>query len=183
MRRDTSSGENKTIQEVWDWYTVQSQLSLAKKSQVVDALRDNRPILEPALAGLSLDDIDEFFLELDYLTMLDLLAATEAAVRLDYLARGRRQAKGPKKRAAITLHFRTVYNNHGSQIRLREDILGAWKRHLPSCKTAAGKLAEVLKLRHWLAHGRYWRRHFAIYNPNDVFDLCYNFMHATGICA
>jgi hypothetical protein len=41
-------------------------------------------------------------------------------------------------------------------VSLEDDILGLWSQHHPTLKKRIGEFRGALKLRHWLAHGRYW---------------------------
>ena len=129
MKRVSLSGAEKTIQEIWDWYEVQSRLSLGKKSKLLDQLREGRPVSDPAFFGMSMAEIHEFFRELAYLTMLDLVAATEAAIRLDYLSR-----VYERKKDDVSRHFRGLFREQGDRASLESDILATWKLLAPRTK-------------------------------------------------
>ena len=57
-----------------------------------------------------------------------------------------------------------------------QDILDSWKSERPSYKNFCGQLKEVLKYRHWLAHGRYWVPKF----PKFDFDTIYSLVETTN---
>lgn len=176
MKRVPLSGAEKTIQAIWNWYQVQSRLSLEEKGKLLDEVRNRRPTSDPIFFGMSIEEIDEFFRELDYLAMLDLLAAAEAAIRLDFLTRVQERRKD-----AVSRHFRRLYKTQKRQVSLAGDILEAWKQLAPRTKAAIGDFSGALNLRHWLAHGRYWNPKLGRnYSPADVYDISYNLLEAIG---
>jgi len=173
-KRVSLSGAEKTIQAIWDWYEVQSKLSLGKKNQLLAELRKGGAVSDPVFSAMSLEDIHEFFRELDYLTMFDLLAATEATIRLDY----RNRARG-RKRDNVSKEFRRLYSDHGYDVGLESDILATWKRLVPGTTRAVGEFNGALRLRHWLAHGRYWEPTLGRdYTPVDIYEIAYNLLEA-----
>jgi hypothetical protein len=63
------------------------------------------------------------------------------------------------------------------KIRFEEDILDTWREYGsdPEIKHVVSEFKGALNLRHWLAHGRYWKLNLGRvsgYNPVDVFDIC-----------
>src|SRR5262249_46653377 len=122
------------------------------------------------LIGFTLEEVKEFFdaqrSRLDLLVMFELLATTEAILRLDFINRVEARKKDPLSR-----HFRRLKKATGEKIRLDEDILQAFKDHV-SASSPIGNLRGVLRLRHWLAHGRHWHPKLGrIYTPGDVLDI------------
>ena len=177
MKRVPLSGDHKTIQALWDWYQCQSKLSLGKKSQVLIEMRNDQLPSDPLFFGMTGDDVEEFFGELDYLIMFDLLAAAEAAIRVDFLNR-----VNDRKKDDVSRQFRDIHREKGRKVALKEDILGVWKEFLPTArKGAVGDFNGALKLRDWLAHGRYWTRKLGRdYSPDDVYDIAYNLLDAVA---
>lgn len=96
-------------------------------------------------------DLQTLCAEIERDGCLALLAAVEAAFRVDYLERVYARRKDPLSRA-----FRQLHQMHGNRLRLDEDILGLWLTHTAIAPTFIGLLRGVLNYRHWLAHGRYW---------------------------
>jgi hypothetical protein len=130
---------------------------------------------DPVFFGMSLEEVDDFFKEFDLLAIFDLLAAAEAAVRIDFLNRAYHGKGDP-----ISRQFRKLFKKQRARVRL-EDILSAWEIHRPAAKIAVRDFSCVLSLRHWLAHGRYWTPKFRItYSPADVFDIAHNLLAAIG---
>jgi hypothetical protein len=89
--------------------------------------------------------------ELEFASALTLLAAVEAAFRIDYLQRCYR-----RQRDAVSRDFREIYRRKKDKIQLEEDIFDVWKTHTIEGAKLIGDLKGAFRFRHWLAHGRYW---------------------------
>ncbi len=177
MRRVSFSGDQKTIQDVWEWYECLRKLSTGKKAKLLSDIEHNRPATDPTFVGMTPEEVDEFFRELDYVTMLDLLAAGEAAIRIDFLNRVYNRGKD-----SVSKRFREIYQAKGSQAALDEDILETWKELKPGTKQKVGGFNGALNLRHWLAHGRYWTPRLGRdYSPGDIYDIAYDLLVAIGL--
>ena len=150
MKRVSLSGKHKSIQWVWDWYEFHFRLLVWAKSQARQTFPADREKPPDAFFGMTPEQIDDYRQELHCVAMLNLLAAAEATIRVDYWNRARKGRKDP-----VSRHFRDLYRNHGMEVRLKEEILDTWKRFSPGSRRAVGDFAEALKLRNWLAHGRY----------------------------
>lgn len=98
--------------------------------------------------------------------MFELLATTEAILRIDFKAR-----VAARRKDGLSRRFRKLHRERGDKIRLDEDILAAMKEQgVPANVVAA--IRGTLKLRHWLAHGRHWHPKLGRgYAPGDVFDI------------
>jgi len=91
--------------------------------------------------------------ETELRSSLAILAAVEAAFRVDYQLRAKQRAKDPLSR-----DFRAIYKLRQERARFDEDLLDPWTRHYPLFRSLIGELRGALHFRHWLAHGRYWKR-------------------------
>lgn len=104
-----------------------------------------------------------------------MLVCTEAALRVDFIQRVMKREKDE-----VSRKFRNVFRRRGiEKIRLEEDILEIWKDHFEEIKSSIAEFKGALNLRHWLAHGRYWKPKLgrvAGYDPVDVFDICKNLL-------
>lgn len=96
-------------------------------------------------------DLHERLAELELSQSLILLAAIEASFRIDF----EKRCAG-RKRAKLAKTFRQIRKTRGERIRLEEDILETWKAEGSLSRALIGDIKGALKLRHWLAHGRYW---------------------------
>jgi hypothetical protein len=107
--------------------------------------------------GYSLAEFHELLLgrieETDLRSSLAVLAAVEAALRIDYLLRATKRHKDPLSKA-----FRTIYRKKQENARFDEGLLDLWVKCYPELRGLIGELRAALHFRHWLAHGRYWER-------------------------
>lgn len=105
--------------------------------------------------------------------MLELLATTEGILRIDFDGR-----VAARKKDGLSNRFREISKNAISHARARsvhqikirlDDILEAMAEE----GIRVSEFRGALNLRHWLAHGRYWRPGLGrIYTPEEVFDIC-----------
>ena len=109
----------------------------------------------PRFLGLSIDEVNTLIhdrvAETNLRSSFAILAAVEAALRIDYLRRVKQRLKDPLSRA-----FRDIHKTRKEHVRFDEDILQSWSQHHPEFKRLVGALRSALHFRHWLAHGRYW---------------------------
>jgi hypothetical protein len=96
-------------------------------------------------------ELNERVAELDRNTTMNLLAAVEAAFRIDYLQRCYQ-----KKKDQISRQFQEVYKNKEARAGLEEDIFEIWKNNTVGSAKLIGELRGAFNFRHWMAHGRYW---------------------------
>jgi hypothetical protein len=89
--------------------------------------------------------------ELDHSSSMTALAALEAAIRVDYLARVYDRRKDPLSRAMRALHGEKANN-----ARLEDELLEIWKREGSVASLVISEVRAAFRYRHWLAHGRYW---------------------------
>ena len=89
--------------------------------------------------------------EIDLSTTMTLLAAVEAAFRIDYLQRCYK-----RKKDAVSRDFRKLYTQKDATASFEEDILEIWKKNTSGSSQLIGDLRGAFKFRHWMAHGRYW---------------------------
>ena len=99
-------------------------------------------------------------------TSMSILAALEAAFRMDFLQRCYKRRKDPLSRA-----FREVHLEKGQRVSLT-DIFFLWQRHLNISPSVIAILERVFNYRHWLAHGRYWTPKIGQeYDYDDIYTL------------
>ena len=116
------------------------------------------------LADLLADRIEET----DLRSAFFVLAALEAAFRIDYLYRCQKKMKDDLSRA-----FRVIYKNREGNADLDEDIFEIWKEKssIPGPRLI-GELRGAFKFRHYLAHGRYWEPKLGRkYDFNFIYSL------------
>lgn len=109
----------------------------------------------PNLVGCSIQEVEEYFAneieELERLLSFNVIAATEARFKKDYLLRVYNRRKDELSHA-----LRVVYSEVNKSASLEDDILATWKELEPSIKPILSDYIGALGYRHWLAHGRYW---------------------------
>ncbi len=88
---------------------------------------------------------------LDRMCSLEILAAIEARIKIDYIIRGQN-----KPRDHFSKKLRAIYDKKENRASFVDDILSTWKAELPKHKTRLDDLGKALDYRNWLAHGRYW---------------------------
>jgi len=175
------SGKELSLDGVWDWYDFQGLLISEEKVRTLASLLTGASLAQPRYFGRTRDELIEFFdaqrEELMISAMLALLAATEAALRVDYVVRVMNKKKDDVSRA-----FSRIYKAHWPKVGLETQILEVWKQHSTRpTKDAIGEFKGALKLRHWLAHGRYWRPQLGQdYDPREVFRICESLLNLTS---
>lgn len=106
-----------------------------------------------AFFGMTVDELDEALErareELDEQVVLALVASAEATLRVDFDERLRRKTK-----CELRPRFRALRDEHADKVRL-DSVLDAWVEASAGVE-AVGRLRQLVKRRHWLAHGRYW---------------------------
>ena len=187
MRRISLSGDEKTIVSVWDWYDAVLSILLRDEARIrasVATASGGLADVPERFVGMTVSEIDGYYSdkrqELDWVTCLELLAATEAALRVDFHIRVDKRLKD-----LLTRRFREVRKKHKKrplQIRLVEGILDSWGDVEPDKKTVIGEFKGALKLRHWLAHGRYWTPMLGrTYDPMDIYQVSSNLLTSFGL--
>lgn len=122
--------------------------------------------------------------ELEHTSSLSLLAAIEAAFRIDYYQRILKSKSGNLSNA-----LKLIYDQKGVKASLEEDILTAWSDHAKGVSQLVGDLKGAFKYRHWLAHGRYWAPKLSRskYDYETVYTLAdnvfYNFPFVGVLCS
>ena len=122
------------------------------------ALRRHFSLADPSnhirFAGYTPDEVqremEDALEESGRRSSFQVLAAFEAALRIDFYQRSYARARDPLSRK-----LREMLADRGRHVRL-EDILDAWKDHSTVPASLISELRTAFKYRHWLAHGRYW---------------------------
>jgi hypothetical protein len=167
-----------TIGDVWDYYeTVRD--NLARSAEIAERnLPDDIGFQDSKLFGKSLGDIEWLLDEADMQASLFIIAAAEAAIRVDFHERVVKK----KPKDSVTRAFRSIYNDQGKgRIRL-EDILDTWATNIPIAKADIRTFKGALRFRHWLAHGRYWVPKFGqTYDPTALVRIITNLFGKIGV--
>jgi len=153
---------------IWAWFEFQLALIGDSYANVLHSINSGaimrlRPH-EQQFIGFMPMEVEKYFAsqrsQLETLTMFELLATTEAVLRIEVETR--------RKKDSLSKRFRRLNKTKGNKIRLDEDILVALKDEGISVYDFSGDL----RLRDWLAHGRHWHPKLGRqYTPNDIFDI------------
>lgn len=176
MRLPFEAHSDPDLSMVWKWFEFQAALIAEERNH----LRRLVPLGPSGLSSLrehehqfilqSPSEVDGYFnsqrAELEFLAMFEVLATAEAILRLDFGRRTNMRWKDPLSR-----RFRQIRAERTDRIRLDEDILEALGSEIEPASVVS-EFRGALRLRHWLAHGRYWHPKLGRgYGPNDVFDI------------
>jgi hypothetical protein len=121
--------------------------------------------VSPLFDEMTEDEIIEAFYfyndEAGFSSMLVMIASIEAFIRTDYNDKRRKSGR-----------FRTLYSQHRVKARL-DDILDCWSQFESIHSQWVSKFRDLLRLRHWLAHGRYWNQNVGRtdYSPELVYEI------------
>ena len=154
----------------WDWFEFQSEMLAAARSRALHGHAPAGPApFEQRLLGLTPEEAAPFFeaqkRHLDLLCMLDLLTTTEAILRVDFWKRVEQKKKDPLSR-----RYRELSRRKRS-LRLDDDILEALK-DAGVRPQSISDFRGALKLRHWLAHGRYWHPRLGRDSaPHEIWEM------------
>jgi hypothetical protein len=177
VTRSFEPHDDPDIDSVWLWFEFQIALIGEEHGHVLRTFPLGSGVAVEAgrqhqsrLIGLTRREVGEFFDaqkgQLELLTMFELLATTEAILRIEFKAR-----VTARKKDSLSRRFRNIHKARGDKIRLDEDILVAMKEEGMSARVVAA-FRGTLRLRDWLAHGRHWHPKLGRgYAPGDVFDI------------
>ena len=153
--RITFSNQEKDLAKAWSWYNDQKIALKSYRAEIINAARTSMPV-QQKLKGLAPAELQQYFkeneIELEHLCSLDMVAATEALLRIDFYKKVYK-----KKKSVIAKSFRQLYKEKKDRISLEKDIIRVWQSMAAERKHDFSALIGLLKYRHWLAHGRYWK--------------------------
>ena len=181
MGKVSFSGSEKSIEAIWSWYYDQKEAIRSYKFNIINAIITSSSYVNSKFLTLSLDDINIYFeeseLELEHLVCFNLISATEAYLRLDFYKKVYN-----KDKSEIGRVFREIHKSNLNKISLENDIIENWKKVYSERKGDFSSFLGLLKYRHWLAHGRYWKpKHGQNYNPEIIYDVAENIFDIVSI--
>lgn len=87
MKSPSLSGKEKTLDEINNWYKDQLSALIIYRSQIIAKIENEENIREDKFSYLSIDEILDYFQEsikeLEILTTFNVIAATEAKLKID----------------------------------------------------------------------------------------------------
>lgn len=105
--------------------------------------------------------------ENELISSFSLITIIESYFRIDYFLRYEY-----KKKDSLSKDLIKIYNRKKNRVNLEEEILKTWYSNGEITKSLYDKIKDLLKFRHWVAHGRYWKRK-SIHNKYEI-SLVYN---------
>ena len=156
-----------TPKEVWEYYLAAQEAFSAYHRQLRSDLGLSSQGASQffGMTGSELDRaFEEMSKELGLQVALTLVAAVEALLMLDYQ---KRMEDGIKD----ALYSRMLIRWQKPTRATLDEILEAWKEAYPGTGDVIGRFKQVVDLRHWMAHGRYWLpQGFKGLDPSAVID-------------
>lgn len=156
MTRVSLSGKEQSIEFIWEWFEDQKEALLDFRSKTFVSILDPSKKVHSKFIGLTIDELNDYFEkseeELEHLVCFDLISATEAILRSDFFTKVYN-----KDKTELGRMFRGIEKNKGTKIALEEDIIDNWKKVVAERKGDFSNYLGLVKYRHWLAHGRYWK--------------------------
>ena len=165
---DTNLMQPKDLKQVRDWYlTIYKSLELYKK-EIYKSIRSRDSNVSSEFIGLTAKELEKlfqgYFRELSYTACLNLAASIEASIQIDF-----KQRVSNKKKDIVSKELRELTTREQTyQISLVK-ILKIWKENKPELKKTINQYEDILKFRHWLAHGRHWTLKVKIYEEDLVY--------------
>ena len=174
---DNKTAERQTLDEIRDWHRGVLEALLMQRGAVLRAINEGSTVAS-RFAVMTESEVDQYFdsqqRELERLTMLNLVASSEATVTLNYFDR-----VGRKLKDTLSSAYRKWHKGLSARKQLRPDfdesgILTILKKTDGINKNVVGQYRECLQGRHWMGHGRRWDKPIAIdrFDPDDVYDRC-----------
>jgi hypothetical protein len=179
-KRVTFSGNNLEIESIFEWYKISEKSLRRYRKEILDRATHRKEV-PTWFIGMTTGEISEYFedhlQELKNLVSFDLLSAAEAKLKIDCYQRAYQ-----RDRDQVSQRFRQIVQKKGKKVSLKQDILEVWKNQVDfSTNYTKGNIGEfkgALKLRNWLAHGRFWTpklpREFS--EPRDVYIIVNNLL-------
>jgi len=166
---------NPNLDLVWRWFEIQNSLIANERLRFRKFVQGSlgadmlNPDLLARFEGLTTVDTEAIFEdqvnELKLLTMLALLTTVEAILRIDYQHRAKARLKDP-----LSKKYSAVWRAKKERARLDEDLLTTLGNEI--AKPIVSEFRAMLRLRHWLAHGRHWHPKLGrLYTPDKVFEI------------
>jgi hypothetical protein len=88
-----SSGEELSLTKIWEWYEETEQAINLYQQGVINGLISDKHVSE-TFSGMTRKEVKQYFSdhkeELEHIVSLDIIASTEASLRIDYLRRALR---------------------------------------------------------------------------------------------
>jgi hypothetical protein len=178
-----ATSEPQTLDEIREWFRDIVDALAAQRVSVQSAIRLGT-VSVSRFVGMTEEELDDWYdarrRELDRLTVLNLVASAEAALKIDYFRR-----VGQKLRDPLAQAYREWHKTLSGVKQLRPDfdeggILDILKQANVIDNNIVGRYRECLRARHWVGHGRYWAKPVEVdhLDPDEVYDRASNLLRS-----
>ncbi len=164
----------KKLDDLNKWYH-HSRLAIIK---LEDRVQGNINIQneQKDFLGMTRNEIRTYFQklqnELETAYVFKIISVAEGIFRQDF--NKRKQLKKPKKEPDRTFKNKDIKGH----IRLKEDILDIWKKKIfEQNQWVISQFYELLKYRHWIAHGQYWIYKQKIFDMSSTVTITINLLN------
>jgi hypothetical protein len=165
--------ERQSIDWIRNWYQSMSAALLVLRASVQSAILTGAAV-SPQWDGMTPAEVDAQYdlyrHEIDRLTMLNLVASGEASITDDFFRRIEK-----KQKDELSKLYRKWYKNLSKKKKEQpsfdeEGILSRIKESGVVDRDVVGRFRECLRVRHWLGHGRRWKKPLEMerFDPDDV---------------
>jgi hypothetical protein len=139
---------------IWYRYSIQSTILLQYREELLDSIVNGSAIESPFESGTTYNEAKFLFKQIqDDLSrhlIFDLIALAEAAIRLDYINRAQKRLKDK-----LSKEYKIIWKEFENKARLK-GLLKLWVQCYPESRGAVNRFLQLLPVRHWIAHGRYY---------------------------
>ena len=157
------------LEQVRDWYLNIYKSLESYKKEIYSNLGSRNSNISFEFLGLTEKELEkkfqEYFKELSFTICLNYAASIEASIQTDFKFRVIN-----KKKDIISRKLRDLANKENTLKISLTEILLVWKENFPELKKIINQYEDILKFRHWLAHGRHWVLKVKIYEENLVYS-------------
>lgn len=167
--------ERQTLDWILAWHSSMAGALIDHLASVHRAIQAGAPVAA-RLTGMTPADVDQHYddqrRELDRLAILNLVASAEASVTEDYFRRIELKLKDRLSRDYRAWYKKLSNKKKGQPPFDEAGILGKLKKSMVMDNNLIGQFRECLRVRHWVGHGRRWRKPLEVENlyPDDVYD-------------
>jgi hypothetical protein len=146
------SGQEQTVEEIWDWYEEVSEAIAERREKIQTILGNNPSNVPEKFFYMSEKDIEYHFdvlqSDVDTYVCMALVASFEASLYVDTAKR-----IGKKCKQGISKDLKKVCKHNSIRPKL-DKLINCWGDYC--CSQEFAKFNEAYDFRNWIAHGRYW---------------------------
>ncbi len=151
MWNPSLSGQEQTVEQIWEWYEEVSEAIAEKREKLQNLLGNNPSNVPEKFFYMSEKDIEHHFeilqSDVDVYACMAFVASFEASLYVDTVKR-----IGKKCKQGISKDLKKVCKHNSIRPKL-EKLVACWGMYC--CSQELAKFNEAYDFRNWIAHGRY----------------------------